>query len=210
MICAMALLAVSLVSVIACAQGKNGNRQNENSKEQSEMNGNKKVLVAYFSRTGENYSVGRITKGNTQILAEMIANETGGDLFQIEPVAAYPDKYDACVEQAQRELHVNARPEVRGDVRTEDYDVIFIGYPNWWGDMPMAVYTFLEKHDWQGKTVVPFCTHEGSGLGSTSSHLQSVCQGATVLKGLAVYGHTVQNERKKAENVTHEWLETLK
>lgn len=75
----------------------------------------------------------------------MIANETGGDLFQIEPVAAYPDKYDACVEQAQRELHANARPEVRGDVRTEDYDVIFIGYPNWWGDMPMAVYTLWKS-----------------------------------------------------------------
>ncbi len=209
MICAMALMAVSLVSVIACAQGKNGNGQNENSKEQSDMNGNKKVLVAYFSRTGENYSVGRITKGNTQIVAEMIASETGGDLFQIGPVAAYPDKYDACVEQAQRELHANARPDVKGDVRTEDYDVIFIGYPNWWGDMPMAVYTFLEKHDWQGKTVVPFCTHEGSGLGSTTGHLQTACQGATVLKGLAVYGHTAQNDRKKAEKTTHKWLETM-
>ena len=199
---AFVLLVVSLMSIIACAQGKA-------SKEQNGMKENKKVLVAYFSRTGENYSVGTITKGNTQIVAEMIARETGGDLFHIEPVVAYPDNYDDCVNLAKQELNSKARPAVKGDVRTEDYDVIFIGYPNWWGDMPMSVYTFLEKHNWQGKTIIPFCTHEGSGLGSTASKLRSACQGATMLKGLAVYGHTAQNSRKETEKATHGWLASL-
>lgn len=199
---AFVLLVVSLMSIIACAQGKA-------SKEQNGMKENKKVLVAYFSRTGENYSVGTITKGNTQIVAEMIARETGGDLFHIEPVVAYPDNYDDCVNLAKQELNSKARPAVKGDVRTEDYDVIFIGYPNWWGDMPMSVYTFLEKHNWQGKTIIPFCTHEGSGLGSTASKLRSACQGATMLKGLAVYGHAAQNSRKETEKATHGWLASL-
>lgn len=199
---AFVLLVVSLMSIIACAQGKA-------SKEQNGMKENKKVLVAYFSRTGENYSVGTITKGNTQIVAEMIVRETGGDLFHIEPVVAYPDNYDDCVNLAKQELNSKARPAVKGDVRTEDYDVIFIGYPNWWGDMPMSVYTFLEKHNWQGKAIIPFCTHEGSGLGSTASKLRSACQGATMLKGLAVYGHTAQNSRKETEKATHGWLASL-
>ena len=199
---AFVLLVVSLMSIIACAQGKA-------SKEQNGMKENKKVLVAYFSRTGENYSVGTITKGNTQIVAEMIAKETGGDLFHIEPVVAYPDNYDDCVNLAKQELNSKARPAVKGDVRTEDYDVIFIGYPNWWGDMPMSVYTFLEKHNWQGKAIIPFCTHEGSGLGSTASKLRSACQGATMLKGLAVYGHAAQNSRKETEKATHGWLASL-
>ena len=199
---AFVLLVVSLMSIIACAQGKA-------SKEQNDMKENKKVLVAYFSRTGENYSVGTITKGNTQIVAEMIARETGGDLFHIEPVVAYPDNYDDCVNLAKQELNSKARPAVKEDVRTEDYDVIFIGYPNWWGDMPMSVYTFLEKHNWQGKTIIPFCTHEGSGLGSTASKLRSACQGATMLKGLAVYGHAAQNSRKETEKATHGWLASL-
>ena len=174
------------------------------------MNENKKILIAYFSRTGENYSIGNITKGNTQIVAEIIAEETNGDLFQIEPNVAYPENYNACVELAKKELNSKTRPAVKNDIKTEDYDVIFISYPNWWGDMPMPVYTFLEKHDWRGKTVVPFCTHEGSGIGNTASHLQSACQGANILKGLAIYGHTAQNNRQEAEKDTHRWLESLK
>ena len=169
----------------------------------------KKILVVYFSRPGNNYAVGNVATGNTQIVAEIIAGETGGDLFHIEPAVAYPDKYDDCVNLAKQELNSKARPAVKGNVQTEDYDVIFIGYPNWWGDMPMPVYTFLEKHDWNGKTIVPFCTHEGSGLGSTTTKLQSACKGAKVLKGLAIYGHTAQNDREETENATHGWLESL-
>ena len=168
-----------------------------------------KVLVAFFSRAGENYAVGNVEKGNTHIVAEMIAEATGGTLFHIEPVTPYPEDYTACTEVAKREMNANARPAIKGDADVEDYDVIFIGYPNWWGDMPMAVYTFIEKHDWAGKTVVPFCTHEGSGLSGTESRLKRACAGATVLKGLAVRGATAQNAREQARKSVTAWLENL-
>lgn len=102
------------------------------------------------------------------------------------------------------------RPAIKGDAPVENYDVIFIGYPNWWGDMPMPVYTFIEKHNWQGKTVIPFYTHEGSGLGSTTDKLRSTCKGATIQKGLAMYGHTAQNSREEAKKAVADWLTELK
>lgn len=168
-----------------------------------------KVLVAFFSRAGENYAVGYIEKGNTHIVAEMIAEETGGTLFHIEPVTPYPEDYTECTQVAKKEKNENARPAVKGDIKVEDYDVIFIGYPNWWGDMPMAVYTFIEKHDWTGKTVVPFCTHEGSGLSGTERKLKNACRSATVLKGLAIRGNTAQNARTQAKQILTKWLENL-
>lgn len=173
----------------------------------TDMNESKKVLVAFFSRTGENYAVGNIKKGNTHIIAEMIANETKGKLFQIETVKPYPDEYKACVDVAKAEKENNARPEVKGDVKVEDYDVIFLGYPNWWGDMPMAVYTFIEKHDWNGKTVVPFCTHEGSGLSGTERKLKDACKGATVSEGLAIKGTTAQSSQPQALKAVQTWLQ---
>lgn len=113
------------------------------------------------------------------------------------------------VEIAKQEKEQKARPAIKGDVNTEDYDVIFIGYPNWWGDMPMAVYTFLEKHDWNGKTVIPFCTHEGSGLSHTEQYVAETCKGATVGKGLAVRGETAQNKREQARKTVNSWIEKL-
>ena len=166
------------------------------------MKNSKKVLVVFFSRTGENYAVGNIEKGNTHIIAEMIAKESGGKLFRIETVKPYPDEYKACVEIAKTEKENNVRPEVKGDVKVEDYDVIFLGHPNWWEDMPMAVYTFIEKHNWNGKTVVPFCTHEGSGMGSSVSDIQKLCKTATVEKGLALHGGSVL----RAKDEIREWV----
>lgn len=170
----------------------------------------KKILVAFFSRTGENYAVGRIEQGNTHIVAELIASATGGTLFRIEPAIPYPDDYRACTEIAQREKRSKARPALVGDIAAEEYDVIFLGYPNWWGDLPMCVYTFLEQHDWQGKVVIPFCTHEGSGLSDTENRLRTACRGASVLNGLAVRGSVAQNEREKARKQVLEWLKRLK
>ena len=175
-----------------------------------EMKESKKILVAFFSRTGENYAVGHIEKGNTHIVAEMIAEATGGTLFQIEPAVPYPDGYDECVDIAKRELESNARPAVKGDIAVEDYDVVFIGYPNWWGNMPMAVYTFIEKHDWNGKSVVPFCTHEGSGLSDTERKLKDACKGATVSEGLAIKGTTAQNLQPQALKAVQTWLQKVK
>lgn len=122
----------------------------------------KKILVAFFSRTGENYAVGHIEQGNTHIVAEMIASATGGTLFRIEPATPYPDDYRACTEVAQREKRSKARPALVGDIAAEEYDVIFLGYPNWWGNLPMCVYTFLEQHDWQGKVVIPSVRTKGA------------------------------------------------
>lgn len=170
----------------------------------------KKILVAFFSRTGENYAVGHIEQGNTHIVAEMIASATGGTLFRIEPATPYPDDYRACTEVAQREKRSKARPALVGDIAAEEFDIIFLGYPNWWGDLPMCIYTFLEQHDWQGKVVIPFCTHEGSGLSDTENRLRTACRGASVLNGLAVRGFVAQNEREKARKLVLEWLKQLK
>lgn len=170
----------------------------------------KKILVAFFSRAGENYAVGHIEQGNTHIVAELIASATGGTLFRIEPAIPYPDDYRACTEIAQREKRSKARPALVGEIAAEEYDVIFLGYPNWWGNLPMCIYTFLEQHDWQGKVVIPFCTHEGSGLSDTENRLRTACRGASVLNGLAVRGFVAQNEREKARKLVLEWLKQLK
>ena len=167
---------------------------------------NRKTLVVFFSRTGENYAVGNIQKGNTHIIAEMIAEETGGTLFQVEPLKAYPEDYKKCTEVAKQEVESKARPAIKEDVAVEDYDVIYIGYPNWWGDMPMPVYTFIEKHHWLGKTVIPFCTHEGSGLSDTENKLKKACEGATVLKGLAIRCTTTQKSQEQARKTVISWL----
>ncbi len=166
----------------------------------------KKILVAFFSRADENYNVGYIKVGNTQKIAEVIARETGADTFHIETVNPYPAAYQPCIEQAKEELQQNARPEIKGDAEVEDYDVIFIGYPNWWGEPPMALYTFIEKHSWQGKTIIPFITHEGSGFGGTDRRVADACKGATALKGLAVQGKKAQ---QGADNTVKEWLKGL-
>lgn len=165
------------------------------------------ILVAFFSRAGENYNVGVIEKGNTHIIAEMIAEQTGGDLFHIQTVTPYPEDYQECTDVAQQELRDNARPELAAAVENfEDYDTIFLGYPNWWGDMPMAVYTFMESYDFSGKTIVPFATHEGSVLSSTESSIATVCSGAEVLDGLAVRGSVAQNSQSEASEAVVNWL----
>ena len=165
-----------------------------------------KSLVVYFSRTGENYAVGTITEGNTAILAKMIAAKTGSDIFEIIPENDYPASYKECTDVAKAEQKQKARPAYKGEVDTKGYDTIYIGYPIWWGDLPMAVYTFLEKHDLSGKTIVPFCTHEGSGLSGTDGKIKRLYKNATVKQALAVRGATAQNERAKAEKAVDEWV----
>lgn len=170
----------------------------------------RKILVVSFSRAGENYSVGNIEKGNTQIVAEMIASEIGGDMFSIEPVAVYPEDYDECTEVAKREANAKSRPSICGDVDVESYDVIFVGYPIWWEDMPMPVYTFIESHSWKDKIVVPFCTHEGSGLSGTERKLKDACEGAVVLHGLGIRGKIAQTDQTKAKSEVRTWIEKIK
>ncbi|MCD7905830.1 MAG: hypothetical protein LUG24_09825 [Clostridiales bacterium] len=168
------------------------------------------ILIAYFSRADENYNVGVIEKGNTEIIAELIAEETGGYLFKIERTTPYPENYDECTEEAQREKQENARPELVSPIESiEDYDIIYLGYPIWWGDMPMAVYTFMESYDFTGKTIVPFCTNEGSGISSTVSSISEKCPGADVTEGFAIRGTTAQNSQDEARAAVIQWLEEL-
>ena len=171
-----------------------------------------KKLVVFFSHAGENYNVGHIEKGNTHFVADMIAAVTGADVFEIVPEKGYPiDSYDECIEIAKREKQSNARPPINGDIDIENYDVIFIGYPNWWGEVPMCVYTFIEKHDWNGKTVIHFITHEGSGMGGTDRKIASACKGADVAvgSGLAVQGKVAQGNQSTVKKIVNKWLEEL-
>ena len=168
-----------------------------------------KILVAVFSRADENYSVGIIEKGNTMVLAEMIAEKTGGELFEIKPAKPYPKDYKTTTEIAKREQNENARPALLNDKDISGYDTIFLGYPNWWGDMPMIIYTFLESHDFSGKTVIPFCTHGGSGLSGTEGTLRRILSNSRLMKGLGVNGVTAQNNRDETRKRVNEWLDGL-
>ena len=176
--------------------------------EDAEPSAESSILVAYFSLADEQYEVGVIEKGNTQIIAEMIAEQTGADTFTIERAVAYPTTYDGLLEISRKEE--NNPPEIAGTVENmDDYSVIFIGYPIWWGDLPTIVTVFLESYDFSGKTVIPFCTHAGSGLSGTQGTVEKLCEGATVEDGLAVRGSTAQNERDSAESAVTDWLRGL-
>ncbi|MCH5213272.1 MAG: flavodoxin [Oscillospiraceae bacterium] len=223
----MLLIICMAVSMAACSNGNNdttqspasangddpvaeNNTSQENGGATTETNGSN-ILVAYFSRTGEQYGVGVIEKGNTAIVADMIAEETGADTFEILPADDYyPTTYKELTEVAQQEKNENARPAIKDEIiNFSDYDTVFIGYPNWWGDMPMIVYTFLESYDFDGKTVIPFCTHAGSGLSGTEGTMKSKLSGATVETGLAVTGATAQNDQSSARTAVESWLSKL-
>lgn len=161
------------------------------------------TLIVYYSRKGENYwngSIKNLSKGNTEIVAEMIADITGGDLFEVDTVKTYPADYYECIDEAKEELRRKDRPEVKeykDDL--EEYDTIYVGYPNWWGTMPMVMFTFLEHYDLTGKKIIPFCTNEGSGMGGSERDLKKICQGADVKSGLPIHGAEAAQSRSKVE-----------
>ncbi len=200
----------SLLGMNSCGAASNKTEETKNTN--TEMNTDGKKLVVFFSHTGENYNVGYIEKGNTHIIADMVADAAGADIFEIVPEKGYPkDSYNECIDIAKKELQADVRPAIKGDVKVEDYDVIFIGYPNWWGNPPMCVYTFIEKHDWTGKTVIPFITHEGSGMGGTDRKIAAECKGANTLtgKGLAIQGKVAQENQAAAQKSVEKWLNNL-
>ncbi len=169
-----------------------------------------KILVAYFSLAGEQYEVGTISKGSTQIFAEEIASQTGGDLYYIEPVEAYPDDYDSKLTIAQDERTNQTRPEIATTIDNfDEYDVIYIGYPIWWGGMPMIMYTFMESYDFTGKTVIPFNTHAGSGQGNTQNEVETELSSANVLQGLAIRGKTIQDDPNEMIETVADWISGL-
>ena len=160
-------------------------------------------IIVYFSRAGENYVSGALKMldvGNTQKTAEILREITGADIFRIEPVQHYSDSYNECIEQAKQDNQNNARPALKALPDSLDgYDTIYLGYPNYWGTMPMCVFTFLEHFDFGGKTIKPFCTHEGSDLGTSESDIKKLCPGAKVEKGLAIHGSRMNGARVQLE-----------
>ena len=168
-----------------------------------------KNLIIYYSRKGENYwngSIRNLTKGNTEIVAEFIQKAVGGDLFEVDTVKPYSADYTTCTEEAQRELHAQARPELKKYLSSiADYDNVFVCGPCWWGTFPMAVFTQLEKLDWTGKKVMAVMTHEGSGLGSCERDLKTICKGASFGRGLAVHGA----DASKSESDVASWAKKV-
>ena len=161
-----------------------------------------KTLVVYYSRPGNNYTSNGIVNlkvGNTQLMAEQIQSLTGADIFRLETVREYSADYMKCTEEAKQELAADARPALKADIDIAEYDVIYLGWPCWWGTYPMCVATFLEAHDWTGKTVIPFTSHEGSGFGSSLSDLKEAIPAATIKKGLSIQGSRVSSSSKQIE-----------
>ena len=168
----------------------------------------KKSLIAFYSRKGQNYVNGNIIDlhvGNTAVVAQKIQKLTGGELFEIDTIKQYPVDYTETTRVAKNELKNDVRPELTHTVdNMNEYDEIYLGYPNWWGKFPMAVFTFLESYDFAGKTIIPFCTHEGSGMGGMTE-INEICPNAKVLNGLAIRGSSVSKADSQIEN----WVKTL-
>jgi flavodoxin len=166
------------------------------------------TLIAYFSRKGNNYVSGKIVNlpiGNTEVIANMIKDITGGDLFQIETKKPYPEDYTETTKVADKEYHSNARPELSTKITDiNKYDIIYLGYPNWWGTMPMPVHTFLESYDLSNKIIIPFCTHEGSGLGHSVKDIVSLCPKSKVANAKPLLGSNVKNARSEVEQWINE------
>jgi flavodoxin len=162
-------------------------------------------LIVYYSRKGQNYwngSIVGLAKGNTERVAEFVQKAVGGDLFEIDTVREYSKDYMTCTEEAKTELREGARPELKKYLDSVDqYDTIFVGYPNWWGTMPMVCYTFLESYDFTGKRIIPFCTNEGSGMGSSVRFIKKLCPGATVEDGISIHGAEAANADSEAREI---------
>lgn len=162
------------------------------------------AIIIYFSRAGENYvsgSIKKLTKGNTEIMAEIIQKITGAKLFKAEPIIQYSDDYNICIEEARSDQRRDARPELKNYPKNiDDYNTVYLGYPNYWSTMPMPLFTILDKYDFSGKTIIPFCTHEGSQMGKSEEDIKKLCPNATVKKGIAVYGSKVEESKSKIEN----------
>ena len=208
------IIIISIIALIILAVGISETAAMSDAESKSndilkKNNTNGKVLVVYFSKTGENYNVGEVEVGNTAMMASYIKEYLNADSFEIVPVNPYPDDYKETTDQASKEQSDNARPEIKNRIDNFDnYDTIFIGYPIWWGYLPNIMYTFLEQYDFNGKTVIPFNTHEGSGDAGTYQTIASQLPEAKVnTDGLAIDGKTARTEDGKQHTI--EWLKGL-
>lgn len=156
----------------------------------------KKPLVVYFS-----------TSGNTRQIAEMIKNDTGADIVEIETVENYPTNYEELTQYAKKQLQDNERPAIKTKVpNLDDYGIIYLGFPNWWSSMPMPVYTFVEQNGLNGRTIAPFMTHGGGNLGHAIEDLKKLVPDSKVLKPFSVSGSRIS----RAQADVKKWLEEIK
>ena len=191
-------IAVALLVSTACSG---------QAKQEKNMEAKGKTLVVFFSHAGDNYAVGNIEVGNTKIVADYISELTGADQFEIVTHKYDGMAYTPLINLAQEEANNGELPEYEGDVDLSQYDTVFIGGPVWWGTYPQVMFTFFKKHegDLQGKTVIPFTTHEGSGLANCVEDVKAAFTGANVTKGFSIYGHDVRTGKTKVEK----WLKGL-
>ena len=196
---------LALLASTACSGGAK-NQTVSNSGTDSVMTKGK-ALVVFFSHAGDNYSVGNIEVGNTKIVADYITEVTGAEQFEIVTHKYDGMAYNPLIELAKKEAKNGELPEYEGDIDLAGYDVVFIGGPVWWGTYPQVMFTFFKKHanDLKGKTVIPFTTHEGSGLANCVEDVKAAFPSANVQKGFSIYGHEVRTEKKKVE----EWIRSL-
>ena len=193
------------------SEDDNSMQSTSNAADESKTAAGSNAIVVYFSRTGEQYSVGVIDEGNTAIVAKMIAEKTGADIFEILPETDYyPYTYTELTEVAKKEQNENARPAIGSALPVmSKYDTVFIGAPVWWGDWPMIMYTFFESTDLSGKKLIPFSTHEGSGLSGFDGKLSAAVPDAELLTGLAVRGSGCQNDKAGVKSKVDEWISSL-
>jgi len=195
------ITAMTVLVSMACSGTSKANEVTN--KESSNM----KAIVIYFSHAGENYSVGNIKEGNTKLVADMICEVTGADCFEIVAEKSYDMAYAPLCDLAKEEQQNGELPAFKGGIdNIDDYDTIFIGGPIWWGTYPQVMFSFFSKYDLNGKTIIPFTTHEGSGMGSVVSDLKKAYPKATFKKALSIYGHDVRTSGKKS---VEEWLKKL-
>ncbi len=190
--------AMALLVATACNGG---------TKQENVMAENGKTLVVFFSHAGDNYAVGNIEVGNTKIVADYISEITGAEQFEIVTHKYDGMAYNPLIKLAQEEANNGELPEYEGDVDLSGYDTVFIGGPVWWGTYPQVMFTFFKNHagDLKGKTVIPFTTHEGSGLAHTVEDVKEAFPGANVKPGFSIYGHEVRTQKAKVEK----WLKGI-
>ena len=197
----------ALLTATACNGKKTASDTQEASIEQTaqQIDTKKKALVVFFSHAGDNYSVGNIKVGNTKIVADYISEYTGADQFEIKTSKYDGMAYKPLCDLAKEEQQKGELPPFEGSVDVSKYEVIFIGGPVWWGTYPQVMFTFFNKYDLSGKTIIPFTTHEGSGLGSCVDDVKKAYPKANVTNGFSIYGHDVRTGKERVEK----WLKKL-
>ncbi len=163
-----------------------------------------KSIIIYFSRADENYAVGYIDKGNTEVIAEYIKEITKADIFKVEPLNPYSKEYDICIKEAKERTKTHNAPIKNALPDLSNYDLIYIGTPVYWEGMPEEMFTALKNLDYKNKIIKPFVTHEGSGLSSIPNELKKLCPSATIKEGLAIQGSKVHESKAIVER----WVNT--